>query len=125
MVDIYSPAKAIVFRILQRKRNRAAVRNRQKSDSGHSFFRAEAALRQHPRRRGVLNTEATAMYQVRKDVLRIRRVTAAAVLLGSFAWLGLMIGAETAQSPSARHLAGQSSAARQLLQGQLDKYDGK
>jgi len=65
------------------------------------------------------------MYQVRKNVLRIRRVTAAAVLLGSVAWLGLMIGAETAQSPAARHLAGQSSTARQLLQGQFDKYASK
>jgi hypothetical protein len=64
------------------------------------------------------------MYQLRKNILRMRRVTAVAVLFGSVAWLGLMIGAETAQSPAARHL-GASSAARQHLQGQFDKYDGK
>jgi hypothetical protein len=65
------------------------------------------------------------MYQLRKNVLRMRRVTALAVLFGSVAWLGLMIGAETAQSPTAQHLAGASSAARHHLQGQFDKYDGK
>jgi hypothetical protein len=65
------------------------------------------------------------MYQLRKHVLRIRRVTAIMVLFGSVAWFGLLIGAEAAQSPAARHIAGASSAARAHLQGVLDKHDGK
>lgn len=65
------------------------------------------------------------MYQLRKNVLRIRRATAVAVLFGSVAWLGLLIGAEGAQSPAARHIAGASSAAPHHLQGQFAKYDGK
>ena len=65
------------------------------------------------------------MYQLRKMVLRMRRATAVAVLFGSVAWLGLLVGAEAAQSPLARHIAGASSAARAPLQGVSDKYDGK
>jgi hypothetical protein len=51
------------------------------------------------------------MYQVRKMGLGIRRAMAVVVLLGSVAWLGLSIGAETVASPAARHVANASSVA--------------
>ena len=63
------------------------------------------------------------MYQLRKNVLRMRRATAVAVLFGSVAWLGLLVGAEAAQSTAARHIAGASRAARAHLQGVFDKYE--
>jgi hypothetical protein len=59
----------------------------------------------------------TAMYQLRKNVLRIRRATAVAILFGSVAWLGLLIGAEVAQSPEAWHIASAWSAAPHHPQG--------
>jgi hypothetical protein len=43
------------------------------------------------------------MYQVRKSIPGIRRAMALVVLLGSLAWVGLLIGAETVESPAARH----------------------
>jgi hypothetical protein len=52
------------------------------------------------------------MDQLRKTMHRMRRAAAVAVLFGSVAWLGLVIGAETAQSPAVRHIADASSAAR-------------
>jgi hypothetical protein len=60
------------------------------------------------------------MYQFRKNVAHLRRATAVAVLFGSVAWFGVLIGAEAAQSPAARHIAGASSAARAHLQGVFD-----
>ena len=45
------------------------------------------------------------MYQLRKNVLRMRHATAVAVVFGSVAWLGLLIGAEAVQRHAAWHLA--------------------
>jgi hypothetical protein len=61
------------------------------------------------------------MYQLRKNVLRMRHATAVAVVFGSVAWLGLLIG-EAAPSPAAWHIAGASSAARHHLQAQFDNF---
>ena len=57
------------------------------------------------------------MYQVRENVVRPHRAAAVAVLFGLVAWLGLLIGAEVAQSPEAWHIASAWSAAPHHPQG--------
>jgi len=54
----------------------------------------------------------TAMHQFRKNAVRTRRAAVIAVVFGSIAWLGLLIGAEAVQPPAAWHLADASSPAR-------------
>jgi hypothetical protein len=54
------------------------------------------------------------MYQVSKIVPGIRRAMAVAVLPGSLAWLGVLIGAEAVESPAARHIVSASSVAPRL-----------
>jgi hypothetical protein len=52
------------------------------------------------------------MHQFRKNAVRTRRAAVIAVVFGSIAWLGLLIGAEAVQPPAAWHLADASSPAR-------------